>query len=67
MRPVAEVLGCSKVEGCSNPKHHGDRVMIGKHRGPVYEIVFIHGELAWVKPVANGQQGLARVASLTLV
>jgi hypothetical protein len=41
--------------------------MIGRNLGPVFQIVHIHGDLAWVRPLANGQEGLVPLDRLRLV
>jgi hypothetical protein len=41
--------------------------MIGTHHGPVYEIVHVAGDLAWIRPLVNGEEGLASVDRLRLV
>jgi hypothetical protein len=33
----------------------------------VFQIVHIHGDLAWVRPLANGQEGLVPLDRLRLV
>lgn len=69
MVSLAEVL-CPDLRlptGCNYPKAAGDRVMIGNNRGPVYEIIHVAGEMAWVRGLVNGNQGLARVDQLRLV
>jgi len=60
MKTLSELL-CPEVPlqtGCNLPKAAGDHVMIGSNLGPVFEIVHVHGDLAWVRPLANGQEGL---------
>ena len=69
MKSLPDLL-CPNVPlhtGCNLPKAAGDRVMIGTNQGPVYEIVHIAGHLAWVRPVANGQEGLVPVERLRSV
>ena len=53
--------------GCNATKSAGDHVMIGRNLGPVFQIVHIHGDLAWVRPLANGQEGLVPLDRLRLV
>lgn len=60
MKSLPEVL-CPDTPlhtGCNLPKAAGDLVMIGSNHGPVFQIVHIAEGLAWVRPVANGQEGL---------
>ena len=60
MKTLSELL-CPEVPlqtGCNLPKGAGDHVMIVSNLGPVFEIVHVHGDLAWVRPLANGQEGL---------
>jgi hypothetical protein len=69
MKSLPELL-CPDVPlhtGCNLPKSAGDRVMIGANQGPIYRIVHIAGEMAWVRPVANGQEGLVPVERLRSV
>jgi hypothetical protein len=42
----------------------GDLVMVGANHGPVYEIIHIHCEHAWLRPLRCGQEGLTTLASL---
>lgn len=53
--------------GCNLPKQPGDRVMVGTNRGPVFRIVHVHGELAWIRPESNGQEGLVALERLRVV
>ena len=60
MKTLAQLL-CPEVPlqtGCNLPKQAGDHVMVGSNHGPVFQIVHVHGELAWIRPLANGQEGL---------
>lgn len=69
MKTLTELL-CAQVPlqtGCNLPKQAGDHVMIGKNHGPVFEIVHVHGELAWVRPLSNGQEGLVALDRLRAV
>ena len=51
--------------GCADVKRRGDRVMIGRNRGPLYQIVHIRGEVAWIESVdGRGEQLLVPVANL---
>lgn len=69
MKTITEVLRADVPlrTGCNMPKQAGDRVMVGTNRGPVFQIVHVHGELAWIRPEANGQEGLVPVERLRLV
>jgi hypothetical protein len=49
---------------CERPKQAGDHVRIGNNSGPVYEIVHIAGDKAWVRPLTNGQEGLVALERL---
>lgn len=42
----------------------GDHVMIGHNRGPVYKILAVFGSQAWVRPLTNGQEGMAELDRL---
>lgn len=69
MKTLSELL-CPDVPlqtGCNATKSAGDHVMIGHNLGPVFQIVHIHGDLAWVRPLANGQEGLVPLDRLRLV
>jgi hypothetical protein len=69
MRSLPDLL-CPDVPlrtGCNLPKAAGDRVMIGRNQGPVYELVHIAGSVAWVRPIANGQEGLVALDRLRSV
>ena len=69
MKTLSELL-CPDVPlqtGCNLPKLPGDRVMVGRNHGPVFEVVHVHGELAWIRPLSNGQEGLVPVNRLRLV
>jgi len=69
MKTLPELL-CPEVPlqtGCNLPKGAGDRVMIGSNLGPVFEIVHVHGDMAWVRPITNGQEGLVPVDRLRVV
>ena len=69
MKTLPELL-CSEVPlqtGCNLPKAAGDHVMIGSNFGPVFRIVHVHGDLAWVRPVSNGQEGLVPLDRLRVV
>lgn len=64
MSPLAEVLGCEPV-AFDQPIAVGDVVMVGKNNpAPKFTVVHICGELAWIKPVTNGQEGLVDVKRL---
>jgi hypothetical protein len=69
MRTLVELLAPEALlrTGCNSPKRAGDHVMIGTHHGPVYEIVHVAGDLAWIRPLVNGEEGLAPVNRLRLV
>jgi hypothetical protein len=69
MKQLAELLcpGVPLQTGCNLPKAAGDLVMIGRNHGPVYEIVHIADALVWVRPVANGQEGLVALDRLRLI
>ena len=60
MWSLAEVMcpGVRFATGCNCRKVRGSRVRIGNNRGPLYEVVHIEDELAWVRPLANGAEGL---------
>lgn len=69
MKTLSELL-CPEVSiqsGCNLPKVAGDHVMIGSNLGPVFEVVHVHGDLAWVRPLANGQEGLVPLDRLRFV
>ncbi len=69
MKTLTELL-CPEVPletGCNLPKQPGDHVMIGSNKGPVFRIVHVHGDLAWVRPVSNGQEGLVALDRLRAV
>lgn len=69
MKTLAELL-CPETPlqtGCNQLKAAGDLVMIGSNHGPVFEIVHVHGEMAWVRPVKNGQEGLVHLDRLRSV
>ena len=69
MKSLPEIL-CPDVPlhtGCNLPKAAGDLVMIGSNHGPLYEIVHIAEALAWVRPLANGQEGLVPLERLRIV
>lgn len=53
--------------GCNQPKGPGDYVMVGPNHGPVFEVVYIAQRLAWIRPLANGQEGLVPVDRLRRV
>ena len=68
MKTLPQLL-CPEVPlqtGCNLPKAAGDHVMIGTNHGPVFEIVHVHGDLAWVRPLSNGQEGLVALDRLRL-
>ena len=44
--------------GWNEPFVEGSHVQIGNNRGPIYEIIKVARNLAWVRPLANGQEGL---------
>jgi hypothetical protein len=69
MKTLSEILSPEVPlhTGCNHPKRAGDQVMIGSNHGPVYEVVHIAGDLAWVRPLANGQEGLVPVDRLRLI
>jgi hypothetical protein len=69
MKTLSELL-CPEVPlqtGCNLPKTAGDHVMIGSNMGPVFLIVHVHGDTAWIRPIANGQEGLVRLDRLRVV
>lgn len=41
--------------------------MVGRNRGPLYEVVHIAGPMAWVRPLESGVEGLVRLEYLRLV
>lgn len=45
----------------------GSFVMVGPNRGPVYEVVSMAADQAWVRPLANGQAGLVSLDRLRAV
>jgi hypothetical protein len=59
--------GMRPQTGCQQPKGPGNLVMIGPNRGPVFEIVYVAHGLAWVRPLANGQEGLVALDRLRTV
>jgi len=68
MKTLSELL-CPEVPlhtGCNVPKTAGDLVMIGNNHGPVFEVVHVHGDMAWIRPLKNGQEGLVPLARLRL-
>ena len=69
MWSLAEVTcpGVRFATGCNCPKAQGSRVMIGNNRGPLYEIVHIVNQTAWVRPLANGAEGLVPLDRLRAV
>lgn len=69
MKTLTELL-CPEVPlqtGCNLPKQAGDLVMIGSNRGPLFRIVHVHGDMAWIRPLANGQEGLVALDRLRAV
>lgn len=50
--------------GSNQPLGVGDHVMVGHNRGPVYTIVSIFGSQAWLRPLSNGQEGIAELDRL---
>jgi hypothetical protein len=69
MKTLTELL-CPEVPlrtGCNLPKQPGDHVMVGSNRGPVFTVVHVHGDLAWIRPLSNGQEGLVALDRLRLV
>ena len=50
-----------------HPKQAGDLVMISNNRGPIYEIIHLHQDQAWIRPISNGQECLAPIARLRVV
>ena len=42
----------------------GSHVMVGTNRGPIYEVMSVVGAHAWVRPMANGQEGLVALDRL---
>jgi len=69
MWSLAEVMcpGVRFATGCNCPKVPGSRVMIGNNRGPLYEIVHVVDQTAWVRPVAKGFEGLVPLDRLRTV
>ena len=69
MWSLVEVMcpGARCTTGCNCPKARGSRVMIGNNRGPLYEIVHIADQTAWVRPLANGAEGLVPIDRLRTV
>lgn len=66
MKTLTDLL-CPEVSlqtGCEVPKAAGDLVRIGNNFGPVFEVVHVEGDMAWVRPLANGQEGLVRLDRL---
>ena len=69
MRPLPELM-CEDFRpatGCNQPKHPGTLVEIGTNRGPRYRIVAVHEGEAWLRPLSNGQAGLAPLHQLRVV
>ena len=50
--------------GWNEPLAEGCHVQVGNNRGPIYQIVSVAGTVAWVRPVANGQEGLVPIDRL---
>lgn len=46
---------------CPAPKEPGALVMIGRNHGPVYKIVAVHGEQAWLEGVGIASLDRLRV------
>jgi len=69
MQSLVEVMcpGLRLATGCNWPKVPGCRVMIGNNRGPLYQIVHIENQTAWVRPLANGAEGLVPLYRLRAV
>jgi hypothetical protein len=69
MRSLVEVMcpGARLATGCNWPKAPGSRVMIGNNRGPLFEIVHIENQTAWVRPLGNGDEGLVPLQRLRAV
>jgi hypothetical protein len=54
--------------GCSAEKKPGTQVYLGANTGPVYEIVFIAGNTAWVrKPITFRDEALVPLDRLRVV
>jgi len=60
MQSLAETMcpGVRFATGCNGPKVPGSRVMIGNNTGPLYEVVHVADQTAWVRPLAGGAEGL---------
>ena len=69
MMTIAQTLcpDFSARTGCNQHKGPGTVVEIGNNRGPRYEIVAIDAGEAWVRPLAFGTAGLARLETLRVV
>jgi hypothetical protein len=68
MRDLVEIMcpGRCMPTGCNYPKVPGSRVMVGNNLGPIYEIVHVADQMAWVRPLKNGTEGLAPLAGLRM-
>lgn len=66
MKSLTELLcpNTSLSPQCPQPKMAGDLVRIGVNAGPVFEIVHVAGDKAWVRPLTNGQEGLVALDRL---
>ena len=69
MWSLAEVMcpGVSFATGCNCAKAEGSRVMIGNNRGPLYEIVHVVNQTAWIRSLANGAESLVPLDRLRTV
>ena len=69
METLTQIL-CPDVPlhaGCNQPKVAGDHVMLGSNHGPVFEVVHVAGDMAWVRPLSNGEEGLVSLDRLKVV
>lgn len=66
MQTLLDVLApeVNRRPSCDVPKMPGQPVRIGDNLGPIYTIVHVDGGMAWVRPAANGQQGIVPVERL---
>lgn len=53
--------------GCNQPKGPGATVMAGRNLGPLYRIVAIDGDNAWIRELDRGVDAIARLDRLRLV
>ncbi|MBC2650194.1 hypothetical protein [Novosphingobium aerophilum] len=69
MKTLTELLSAEAPlqPGCTLPKRTGDHVMVGRNHGPVFRIVHVHADLAWIRPLTHGQDGLVPLDRLRAV